>query len=463
MRFWLPTFLSALTLACAGSNAPRHTAAGSPAQPPPIVTSPAAAPLAFVHDDIPKAADLAAAQHKILFVDAWAPWCHTCLSVKHYVLTDPSLRPYAQHVVFAAVDTDREQNAPFLEQFDVRVWPSFFVIDPRTNRILSFWPGAVSVRELRQLLDDALALTDADTDPSDPRHLLAEARAALAKGQLSVARARFSSVIDKTPASWPRRSDALAGMMWTLYRDHDHRACVLFGQQHLAEVRGAAVPADYCYVLLACAQNLRDGPDRESARAAAIARLRTLVDQPPFDASIDDQADALAILADALRERGDDAGFRAMHEKRLALMEGAAARAPDPQTASTFDYGRAKSYVALGRGDQAIAMLVEREAQLPDAYEPPARLADVLLDVGRHEEALAAIDRALMHAYGPRRLRYLDTKATILGKLGRHDEMLEMLRAVIAGREALARGQADEKALAAARERLRAAEQGTTP
>ena len=102
-------------------------------------------------------------------------------------------------------------------------------------------------------------------------------------------------------------------------------------------------------------------------------------------------------------------------------------------------------------------MLEEREKQMPDAYEPAARLADVLLHMQRYERALTAINRALEHAYGPRKLRYLDTKATILEKLGRREEMVDALRLAVEGHEALARGQADRTRLEAARARYEAA------
>ena len=59
-----------------------------------------------------------------------------------------------------------------------------------------------------------------------------------------------------------------------------------------------------------------------------------------------------------------------------------------PEMAQTFDYARANAYVALGRADEAVAMLTRRERELPDSYEPPARLARVLFKSGRLPEAL---------------------------------------------------------------------------
>jgi len=410
------------------------------------------ATLTWIQDDIPTANQQAVRQGKLLLVDAWAPWCHTCLSMKHHVLDDPALHAYADRVVFAAVDTDRERNAPFLQNHEVRVWPSLFVLDPKTDRVLAFWPGAASLPEVRSLLEDALALQDAARDPNDPRYVLADARQSLARGDHQRAFERFTTALSNTPADWPRRSEALTGAMWSLYRKQDWKTCASFGAKNVDEVRGSAAPADFCYVLMACGKKLED----KNALAKATRRLEKLVASPPAEASIDDRADAMAMLADARKQAGDESGFRALHEARLKLMEAEAARADTPMAASTHDYARATSYVALGRGDEAVKMLEQREQQLPDSYEPPARLADVLLSIGRHEQALAAIDRALKHAYGPRKLRYLDTRATILEKLGRKEEMVATLREAVKGHEALARGQADQTRLEAARKRYEA-------
>jgi tetratricopeptide (TPR) repeat protein len=60
----------------------------------------------------------------------------------------------------------------------------------------------------------------------------------------------------------------------------------------------------------------------------------------------------------------------------------------------------------------------ESERELPDDYNPPARLALVLREMGRYDEALAASDRALAKVYGPRKLTILDARATILEKKG---------------------------------------------
>jgi len=42
----------------------------------------------FISDDFSGALARARAEGKPLFVDAWAPWCHSCVSMKTYVFPD---------------------------------------------------------------------------------------------------------------------------------------------------------------------------------------------------------------------------------------------------------------------------------------------------------------------------------------------------------------------------------------
>ncbi len=416
------------------------------------VAPPAA--LQFIDDDLDSARARARAEHKLLFVDAWAPWCHTCLSMRNYVFPDPSLRPLAQRVVFAAIDTDKPSSAPFLERFPVTAWPSLFILDPANDHILAYWPGSASAADLRALIDDAQRLADASAPPGDPLRDLADARAALASGNLALAQTRFASLLDRADASWPRRADALMGMMETLRALKDYRACAELGRRHLDDISGASKPGDFAWLTLDCASSLPAGDARSTAEQAAIRRLRAFADCPSADASIDDRADVLGTLADALEQAGDHAGAAKMHDRRIAMLEDAAAHAPTPAMASTFDYLLANSYVARGRGENAIRMLQAREREFPESYEPPARLADVLVALGRYDEALAAVDRAISHAYGPRKLRYLATKAAILGKLGRHADQVQTLQQEVSGWAALGRGQANESRRADAQQRL---------
>src|SRR5687767_15804041 len=69
-------------------HAPAATAAGS---------------IAFMKDDVDGAFARARTEKKAVFVDAWAEWCHTCLSMQHFVFVEPSLKALENRIVFLAL------------------------------------------------------------------------------------------------------------------------------------------------------------------------------------------------------------------------------------------------------------------------------------------------------------------------------------------------------------------------
>ncbi|TKD12029.1 thioredoxin family protein [Polyangium fumosum] len=413
-----------------------------------------APPLVFIEDDLDGAMARARAEKKALFVDAWAPWCHTCLSMKNYVLVDPALRPLADRVVFAAIDTDRPSSAAFLERYKMSFWPTFFVIDPAKGDVVAYLPGAASAREMRNFVEDAVRVMDASAPPSDPLYTLAQASAARAAGDHRKALALYDELLAKVDARWPRRDDVLAGKLSSLAGSGDVDGCARFGAEHVDEIRGAAAPADFAAVLLSCASRLAKSSTQDLARRKAITKLEALVASPPTESTVDDRADTLAILAGVKSELGDTDGARAAHEKRLVIMEKAAAEAKSPEIAATYDYGRAISYMALGRGEEAVRMLEQREREMPKSYDPPARLSSALAKMGRLDAALAANGRAVALSYGPRRLAYLKQRADLQAKMGDRKGQIATLREEVAGHEALGPGQRNEASLADARRRL---------
>ena len=96
-----------------------------------------------------------------------------------------------------------------------------------------------------------------------------------------------------------------------------------------------------------------------------------------------------------------------------------AAKAPTPEARAAFDPHRLNAALAAGEPARAVPALLQSEKDLPNDYNPPARLAIVYRELGRFDDALAASDRALARAYGPRRIRILEVKASIFEK--QHD------------------------------------------
>src|SRR5262249_14034123 len=113
--------------------------------------------IVFVDDDYPGALAKAKAQRKPLFLDSWATWCHSCLSMKAFVFPDAGLRPAKDAVVWAAVETETEKNRAVVEKFPVDGLPTFLIIDPDTEKVIGRWVGSSSVNEMRQFVLDTAA------------------------------------------------------------------------------------------------------------------------------------------------------------------------------------------------------------------------------------------------------------------------------------------------------------------
>lgn len=441
---WCSSAAAVLALASfgCGGGSPAPTAPPEGPRPP---SSAAASPL-FSSDDFDAALARARAESKLLFVDAWAPWCHTCLSMQAEVLEEPDVRAFADRVTFVALDTDKPVNAAFLEAYAVRVWPTFYAIDPVTRAPIAAYGGSLSkeetVRFLHTALDARKALAGGGGAASEAR-ALADGHAHFAAREYTAAERSYREAL---ALRGPRVGEAHLGVVRSLERT-DPSACVAFAGEEMGRVEGAATPIDFVVYALACAKKLPEGGDtaarREAVQRAARDRLGVLARRTDGGASVDDRADALANLAEVDESLGDPAAARTAHEERLALLLDAVTRARGPGEARVHDYARMVSYLYLGRGDEAARMLEERTRQFPDDYEPWARLASTLHKIGREADALRAVDRTLALAYGPRALRYRTLRADVLAKLDRLPDAIAELERAAADCDALPKGHRD--------------------
>jgi thioredoxin-like negative regulator of GroEL len=326
----------------------------------------------FIEDDYARARSEARAKGLPLFVDAWATWCHTCLSMRAYVFPDARLRPLAGRFVWLSIDTERESNADLVSRLHVRVLPTLFVIDPADERVRLEWPGSLTAPELVALLDDTM-------DGGGPGGPLA-VDAAIARSNREGRTAECAETADHEA---PRMPPGTA----------------------LADVLRTGVE---------CAESLASS----AAGRAQLARLAQLGERVASDGSqpilADDRSDLYDYVVGAYGrlEQSDDAARAA--RAWSAFLDGEASRAPNPTSRAVFDAHRLQAYMALGEPDRAVPMLTASERDFPGDYNPPARLAAAYLAMKRYDDALGACRRALARAYGPRKLRLWSLEADIL-------------------------------------------------
>jgi tetratricopeptide (TPR) repeat protein len=121
-----------------------------------------------------------------------------------------------------------------------------------------------------------------------------------------------------------------------------------------------------------------------------------------------------------------------------------------------FDSHRLSAYLELGQPERAIPMLQQSERDHPGDYNPSARMATAYLAMKRYDDALAASDRAMVKAYGPRKLLLYSTRSEIFAGKGDVSGARRTLEGAIAYLETLPEEQRTEARFASLRRKLAA-------
>jgi thiol-disulfide isomerase/thioredoxin len=396
--------------------------------------------LDFIDDDYPKAVATAKAQHKPLFVDFWATWCHSCLSMQRFVLSDPGMKPVADQVVWSAIETETEKNKPVVDKFPLDAWPTFLIVDPDTEKVLGRWLGSGSVQELRAFVQEGVKAYRAQGKLDAAAQAQRDGDQARIAGELPRAAEAYGRAVQLSKADDPLRPERLNLYASALMHSKDPAqaaTCVQIVQREAKNMPLSAVGADFVSYGASCAERLPKGdPEAVKMRDLAISRLKEITTSPDAPLAADDRSDALANLSEQYDVAGrHDEALAAMRD-RAQVLEKAAAAAPDTTMASTFDAHRVETYIYLGELPRAEALLTQREKEMPSDYNPPARLARVLLKEKKLPEAEAAVDRALAKMdRGQRRVGILELKKEILNAQGKPTvdvlrEELDVLRSL---------------------------------
>ncbi len=390
----------------------------------------------MVEDNYTTAVKQAAAQKKLLFVDAWAPWCHTCVFMREHVLTRPAFAAFEKDVVFASIDAEKAINATFLEKFPVDVWPTLFFIDPATEKVVFKWIGSADEVQMTALLNAARGGGEADrlmaagkTDEAAQKYL-----AAAGSGAGAQARGTLS-------------------MLSTLYMARQMEPCVKTAVQQLPALSAPSERLNGVLWGLWCANEAQNFKDRPALTALLVKEGRAALSLDGVLA--DDVSSLFEALVDERHAAKDEAGAQALALEWLAYLGKQAAAAPNPAARAVFDSHRVAAGLAAKKADALVVPLMRSESELPTDYNPPARLAILYKELGRLDEALAASDRALLKCtQGPRKIRIYETKAAILQQKGDVAARRKVLQEALAYAKALPRAQVPKSRVEALEKQL---------
>ena len=391
--------------ACGGS-------APAPAAPTHANAAPTiAAKLTFIEDDYARALAEARAKKVPLFVDAWATWCHTCLSMREFVFPAPEMRSRGAGFVWLSIDTEKTENAEFVRTHPMEAWPTLWVIDPATEAPALKWNGAATAAELGELLDDAKAAMTRGDGGGDAGAAYMRGNKEVAAGRMDDAIASYRAALAAAPASWPKRAHVVEALSARLVAKKDWAGDVDLAAAELGKLPPGTSAKSVAYDALRSVTQLPEGA--AARRDAVITATRELADALGGKVLADDRSDLYDQLVDVLGELGRVDEKKSVARAWATMLEAEAAKGTTPAARAVFDAHRFNAYMALGEPERAVPMLQASERDFPGDYNPPARLAATYFATKRNDDALAAIDRCLAKSYGPRKLRHYTLKADI--------------------------------------------------
>ena len=215
---------------------------------------------------------------------------------------------------------------------------------------------------------------------------------------------------------WPQYGRAVESLLFALQRTRT-RGVRRDRSRRLPEVAPYLLGRQRRRSGLDCALSLPERTRREPSLVAALAAdCPEVVAARRPDIAVDDISSVYLTSSPSEREDAKDDEGQTNGAARSAppYLEGEAARAKTPgeRALSSIRTGFRRTWRS-GEPERAIPMLEASERDLPEDYNPPARLAVAYKAMKSYDEALAASDRALARGYGPRKIGILQTRADI--------------------------------------------------
>ena len=373
--------------------------------------------------------------------------------MRAYVFTDKALARHAGQFVWLSIDTEKAGNASFLTKYPVQAWPSYFVLDPAKEKVAVRWVGGATVAQVSKILADgksAVAGKEKGLEQS-----LARADSLFGEAKNADAIREYRDVLSRAPRDWGKYGRTVESLLFALQNVRDHKGCAETARDAYPRLARTSSAANVAALGLDCAISLKEDEPSRSALVTALAEdSRQVLASPRPDIAADDISSLYETLANEREKAKDEEGAKRVYEQRAAFLEKAAAEAKNPEARAVFDSHRLGTYIALGQPERAIPMLEASERDLPDDYNPPARLAVAYRAMKRYDDALAASDRALAKAYGPRKVGILQTRSDIQAAKGDTATAKRTLEETLRYAEGLPEGQRSERTIASLKKKL---------
>jgi tetratricopeptide (TPR) repeat protein len=366
--------------------------------------------------------------------------------MRAFVFTDKALERYAGRFVWLSVDTENSANAAFLQKYPIHVWPTLMIIDPKKETVALRYSGGATVQQLSKLLSERGGKTKYD-------EAMARADRFANEGKAPEAAAAYDEAIKKAPKNWSRLGRASETLMFALYAAKEYDRCASRAMELYPRVKDSYSAVNVSSMGLLCAS---EKPEARATFDALEKDVRETLENTKLPLSGDDRSGLYETLISAREAVKDEEGAHKLREQWAAFLEGEAKKAKTPEQRAVYDSHRLTAYIDLKQPERAIPMLEQSERDFPGDYNPPARLGLAYRTMGKYDEALAAYDRALTKAYGPRKIGILRGKAETFAAKGDKESAKRVLAEAIQYAESLPEEQRSDATIASLKKRLEA-------
>ncbi|MBI5836883.1 MAG: thiol reductase thioredoxin [Candidatus Eisenbacteria bacterium] len=345
----------------------------------------------------------------------------------------------------------------------VQALPTFLVLDPNTGKVLIRWVGGATLPQFQRLLEDGLLAFDGRAGKGSPAdQALVRADGLYGQADYAGAAAAYREALAAAPAEWPRYGRSVESLLFSLQTTEKFEDAAKLAREAFPRLRRTVSAANLAATGLDCALSLPpDHPDRRELADTLEAWTREVAADTTLEMAADDRSGVYIGLLTARQEAKDSVGAHAVAEQWADFLESAAVKARTPEERAVFDSHRMSAYGELGRYERAIPMLQASERDLPGDYNPPARLSVVYRNLKSWDEALAASDRALKLAYGPRKLGMLSNRAEIYVGMADTSAAVKTLNDALGEAAALPADQQPARTVAAFKKRIQTLQGGS--
>lgn len=311
------------------------------------------------------------------------------------LLQHADLSRYAGQFVWLELNYDTPANREFMTKFGAQSTPTFFVIDPRDERVTAMQTGAMSLPDLEKFLErGANGVSTTTQAPADAALMRGDAlRATKPEDALQ----SYQEALRLAPANWPRRALAQTSLVEALQESGKYPQCA-----ESAATQAAGRPKEERDDMFArmvggglwCLVSSSSDSDKPWWGAAA-GKLKILAEEAlALPTTVRDHRDELyrAQMYISLAQK-DSAAAARYGDRWLAELDAIKPASDDERAA--LDIARVENIEAYGDPGRILPALRESERLMPSNYIASLRLAQTELEAKHYDKAIAACDRGL--------------------------------------------------------------------